>query len=361
MSTNKKQQWESYCKKQLEVITPLLLEEGFVLEEDQPHTYGERYLLSGNKLVLYGMRTIDEQRVVIKITNDAKLAEELEKERTCSEALHAMHFAYETFYSPEEILFGRHEAYTFYITKYIPQEKKFLEYSLEKQFFFALKAFEAQEGSHAVARSHMQTIKKTFDIFTADTYVQTLTRYKNEVCASRVNSKSTAQLNLAMDTLTSEKELLERYTNFLTHWDFVPHNIRIHNDLMYLLDHTAIRFGNKYEGWARFMNFMMLYHPELELALDQYVQENRLTDEHTSLQLMRIYRLSELVWFYTKKREKAEGNLEILTDARIAFWTSALEAQLQNKPLEKEVIERYKKTRDSLRDTDEVQRQKNLH
>jgi hypothetical protein len=362
MSQDKKARWQSYCSEQLSLVTPLLLDEGFELEEEQPHLIGERYILSGPKLVLYGARKSDGLRVVIKISNNTKTAQELLLEHEAREALSAMHFAYKIFHSPREVLSGHKGAYTFYITEYIPQEKKFLEYSLEDQFFFALKAFEAQEGSHATTHGHLKTIEKTFEVFDAKRYIDSVRKYKKEVENLIPEKKSVQEVFAhAVETLENEKKLLDTYSNFLTHWDFVPHNIRIHERNIYLLDHTAIRFGNKYEGWARFMNFMTLYNAPLEQALDTYIQENRSTSEHRTLELMRLYRLCELVWFYVKKRESSEGNLRTLTNARTELWSKSMEAQLQSKTLGTTVIENYKKIRDDLRDADEKQRQDALH
>ena len=44
---------------------------------------------------------------------------------------------------------------------------------------------------------------------------------------------------------------------------------------MYLLDHSSLRFGNKYEGWARFRNFTTFYNRPLEEALLLYMRNNR--------------------------------------------------------------------------------------
>lgn len=362
MTTFSKQQWEKYCGDQLAIVTPLLMNEGFILETEQPHLQGERYLLSGPKLVLYGARKSDDVRVVIKITDDAREAEQLEHEQKAQEVLSTMDFAYNTFYSPAKILFGHHSAYTFYITEYIPQEKNFLEYTFEEQFYIALKAFEAQEGSHATTHGHLQTIKKTFEVYDGARYIETLKKYHDEVTLLLPENKTAQEmLSQTLQELTANKELLDTYSNFLTHWDFVPHNIRIHGRDIYLLDHSAIRFGNKYEGWARFMNFMTLYHIKLERALDTYVHENRPEPEYATLRLMRLFRLSELVWFYATKRASAEGNLSTLTDARIDLWSSALESQLTNTPLDTTIVEAFKKTRDTLRDEGEKERQHVLH
>ncbi len=141
----------------------------------------------------------------------------------------------------------------------------------------------------------------------------------------------------------------------------MPHNIRIVGDDIYLLDHSSLRFGNKYEGWARFLNFMALYNPPLEQALLQYVRENRSSEESESLQCMRVYRLGEIIWYYVSTLAKSSGDLRVLNEKRVAFWTNVLEAILENKPVPEDVLTEYKRTRDSLRTPEERQRQIGLH
>jgi hypothetical protein len=362
MTNHKKQQWEDYRTKQLGAVTPLLLDEGFILETDQPHISGERYLLSGPKLVLLGIRKSDDMRVVIKITDDTKEATALTHEKSAIEVLHTMRFGYTTFHAPKEILFGKKNQYTFFITKYIPQETAFLERPIEEQFFFALKAFEAQEGFHATTHSHQDSARKHFEVFSSEKYCETIKKYVQETRDYVPDDAYIlSTLSSALEKLIADKPLLEKYSHFLTHWDFVPHNIRIHKNDIYLLDHTSIRFGNKYDSWARFLNFMSLHNPPLEHLLDEYVQKNRFPDEHATLRALRIFRLSELVWFYAKKLKEAEGDLLTLTRARCTFWTHMLEAHITDIPPSEKIIQEYKKTRDSLRDTEEKKRQENLH
>ncbi|MDP2812409.1 MAG: hypothetical protein Q8O32_01825, partial [bacterium] len=150
-------------------------------------------------------------------------------------------------------------------------------------------------------------------------------------------------------------------SGFLTHWDFVPHNIRVKGNDIYLLDHSSIRFGNKYEGWARFINFMTLYNPELADDLLFYVQKNRPVSEYLSLRAMRVYRLAEIIWHYANTLDLALGDLKILNQARIDFWLKVLSVVLGNKYLDAKVVDDYRKKRDSLRSQSEKDRQKNLH
>ena len=163
------------------------------------------------------------------------------------------------------------------------------------------------------------------------------------------------------DMLEKHRETIEQYCGFLTHTDFVPHNFRIVGDNMYLLDHSSLRFGNKYEGWARFLNFMTFYNRPLEEALLFYMRNNRAEEEMLSLTLMRIYKLGELIWYHSDKLEKTSGDLRTLTQRRVEFWTSVLEAILGNTLVSEQIVREYVKTRDVLRSAEEHNRQKGLH
>jgi hypothetical protein len=161
--------------------------------------------------------------------------------------------------------------------------------------------------------------------------------------------------------LTDHAVNIERYTGFLTHTDFVPHNLRIGSGYMYLLDHTSLRFGNKYKSWGRFVNYMTLYNPELESALVEYVRKNRSAEEYEALRLMRVYKLGFLLAFYERSYGKTMGDVQELARIRIAFWTQALKAVLADTQLSKETIEAYKENRNRLRSDEEKQRQKLLN
>ncbi|MDC1205446.1 hypothetical protein N8083_01200 [Candidatus Pacebacteria bacterium] len=130
---------------------------------------------------------------------------------------------------------------------------------------------------------------------------------------------------------------------------------------MYLLDHSSLTFGNKYEGWARFLNFMELYNPPLCAALQKYVADNRTPEESVALRMMRIYRLGEILLYYTNTLQKCEGNLLKLNTARIDFWKTVLKHILHETPIPKETITIFQELRDSLRSEDEKERQRGLH
>lgn len=348
-----KQQWHEFKTRELSAVTPLLAELGFVLDIEQVHISGERYLHRPHKLVLTGVRAADQLRVVIKASSHPEGVREIRRERACRTILHSLEFAYRTFLFPEELLYIKSGGHTIFVTAYIEQTRGFLEHSLRDQFFLAMRAFEMQEGAHAVTSSHIHKVHSEFDLYGAKEYLDAFASFQNSM-------PTDATMQHAHAFLANSRETLELYCGFLTHDDFVPHNIRVKGTDIYLLDHTALHFGNKYEGWARFLNFMTLYNRPLEIALTDYVLNNRGTQEYASLCLMRAYKIGFLLQFYTASLEKTSGDLHTLTQKRLQFWTQALEAILNNTPLLDEVIENYKRSRDTLRSSEEKRRQREL-
>ncbi len=341
-------------KEELEKAAPTLQAMGYTLDALQPHIAGERALTGpiggGHKLLLLGHNAAGV-RVVIKVSTDKKAIAEMEHERVCRGLLERINFASEVFNSPREIVFEKRGGYTVLVTEFVEQEKAFLERPTEEQFSLALAAFKAQEGAHATTYEHASTIKNTFGEMRAADYLLKLREYARE----------TAGIEAALKFVESNKQTLEQYCGFLTHWDFTPQNIRVHGGKIYLLDHSSLRFGNKYEGWARFVNFMELYNPALARALVQYVKDNRTPEESLALKVMRAYRLAELMRYYTGWLPRTTENLHKLAEARIAFWKNILQAVLDDKEVSPSLVEEYKKTRDSLRSEEEKQRQQGLH
>jgi hypothetical protein len=355
MSDNSRQLWEKYCASELAGVTPLLTEFGISLDDEQPHLLGERYLMqavtteSGKKIILLGTMRESGKRVVIKATSDSAGMKELEHERTCRSVITEIKFAYKIFLTPEELIFTRKNGFLISIQAFIEQDSTFLKRLPRDQFFFALRAFEAQEGAHATTYEHIRLIKRTFGSMDAAGYLKTFDSFK-----ATLPSQARAFLKENIETI-------DQYGSFLTHTDFVPHNFRIVGEDMYLLDYSSLRFGNKYEGWARFLNFMTLYNRDLEQALLKYINDNRTPEESLSLKLMRVYRLSEIISYYTNAVEKSSDELQTLNKARVVFWTEALNAILSDHNLDEKIIEVYKMTRDSLRSTEEKIRQMGLH
>ncbi|MBX2866348.1 hypothetical protein KTR10_00075 [Candidatus Kaiserbacteria bacterium] len=363
-TVTQKAYWEQYREKECAYFTPLLKKLGYTLDTEQPHIYGERYLMhavtteSGTKLILLGKNTRGT-RVVIKVTRDKGGMREILHERLCRSVLEELQFAYGTFASPKECFFKKTSEYVIFIQEYIEQPSMFIERPLEEQFTLALTAFKAQEGARATTFSHLRLIKKTFEARNADDYLTSFNGFRRDIL--KTFPEYTSLLQQVAEVLSSHKTTIERYGQFLTHTDLVPHNFRVKDGTVYLLDHSSLRFGNKYEGWARFINFMTLYNPELAQLLTQYVKDNRTEEESTALWLMRLYRLTELMLYYTNTLPKSSGDLKELNTARVHFWAEVLAHTLEKEELPEDVRTTYMTKRDVLRSTDEKKRQIGLH
>lgn len=368
MPNDEKQNWEAYKARELAGVLPLLTILGFSIDDDQPHTEGERYLLlavttaSGRKLILLGRENATGRRVVIKVASETDGMREIAHERLCRNVLSKIDFAYTAFLSPEEILFTKKGGYLISIQEFVEQDQTFLSRPIEEQFTFALRAFKAQEGAHATTYEHARHIRTTFGSTNHQGYLERFSDFRKNIEKTVPDDRSLrALLAEGEETLKNGIQTIEQYEGFLTHTDFVPHNFRIRNNDIYLLDYSSLRFGNKYEGWARFVNFMTLYNPPLASVLFTYVRENRTPEESISLKLMRIYRLGEIIWYYTRALDKSAGDLHTLTTARVALWAHILDSVLHDTPLSEEVLQNYRELRDTLRSPEERHRQIDLH
>lgn len=354
--------WNDYREIELAHLKPILSRLGFILDGTQVHIGGERAVISGRKLVLLGTQTKDGKRVVIKASSSPEGKQEMEREHRCRHVLDHLRFSYRIFHSPQELLWQEDDGCRISITEFLAQEHPFLERPLQEQFFLALQAFETQESAHAATYEHARMIRGAFPVFEPETYLDRTTEYIKTVSQKLPNATELhTLLRQGQSALVQGAHRLKQYAGFLTHGDFVPHNLRIVGRDIYLLDHSDIRFGNKYDGWARFLNFMLLHHRALEEALVFYLTKNRGSEEQEALHLMRTYRFLELVWYYAGRLEKSKGSLQELDRARICFWGDALQAHIQQIPLAQERIYAYQTLRDSLRSEEEKQRQRGLH
>jgi hypothetical protein len=350
---------------QLETATQLLRTAGYTLSPDQPHLLGERFLMqnisthSGAKLILLGTDP-NGNKVVIKCTNDPDGAREINHERACRTLLGNLNFSYQPFHTPQEIAYWEDKGHTIAVQSYINQASNFIDRPLREQFTLALNAFKTQESCQATTDGHYRTIEKTFGIRDSNDYLRLAAGF-----LEKIQTQATAEVIKMTQTvytaLVAKRERIEQYCGFLTHTDFVPHNFRVTDDTMYLLDCASLEFGNKHESWARFLNFMTLYNYELETLLLTYVEENRSAEERESLQLMRLYRLIEIIAYYLGTLERSSDDLLELNQSRVAFWHEVLLAELDNRRVDRETVERYRITRDRLRSDDEKKRQQHLH
>jgi len=369
MSANAQAAWEHYREETLHTIQPILADLGFILDETQVHVGGERYLTTlardvgggGYKLVLTGKRAQDGARVVIKVSNDPQGIREMERERECRQVLHTITFAVRAFHTPEELLYTKHGDFVISITSYVEQERAFIEHSLDEQFFLVLRAFEAQEGVHATTHEHAQAIKKTFGSVTADDYLH---KFDTFVAQVRHHLPDRTHLHEMLDRgrefLHTHKTTVARYCGFLTHADFVPNNLRVAHRDIFLLDYASIHFGNKYESWARFLNFMIHHNATLEQTLAEYVRTNRNAEEYLSLRLMRVYKIGFLLAFYAQALAKTSGNLRTLTEGRLVLWQEVMDAILKDQPVPETIVSTYVEKMNTLRSEDEKARQREI-
>lgn len=353
--------WKEYRERELAGVLPFLSEFGIELDELQPHIGGERELTGtgGRKLVLLGRQKKDGLPVVVKASSDPAGIAEMAEERLRRSVLGSIGFAYQTFQSPKELRYAQKGAYTVAVTEFIEQ-RPFLERPIEEQLTLALRAFKAQESAHAATYEHARLIRRTFGEMRSKEYLRALGEYIDGI-RKLAPEADRAVLARATAFLAKEQRTLEQYCGFLTHWDFTPQNFRVRDGAVYLLDHSSLRFGNKYEGWARFINFMELYRPALAAALVQYVRDNRAPEESLSLKLMRVFRLVELIHYYAGWLPRTEGNLHELASARIAFWSNVLSCVLADQQVPRDIVETYERTRDALRSDEEKIRQRGLH
>lgn len=360
-------EWKEYLDKEIPKVTEILASHNITLLLDQPHIKGERFLMqalttiSGRKLILLGTDTKTNEKVVIKAARDIEGKQELQHERICRTLLHKMKFSYDTFHSPKEIVFIEKNGYTIFVSAFLEQSSSFLERPLPKQFAYALRAFKAQEHTRATTAKHFAQIKQTFGSRTSTEYLSMFAAFVSTATTKSASLETQTLLSTVQDRLVKQRERVEQYCGFLTHTDFVPHNFRIKDDTLYLLDFSSLRFGNKHESWARFLNFMTLYNPALETLLIEYVEKNRSPEERESLQLMRLFRLGEIITYYLNTLDKSQSDLRTLNEQRIDFWTAVLEAELGNKRVAREVVHIYKGKRDALRSHAEKERQIGLH
>lgn len=369
-SHNAQQEWENYRRHELAAVLPMLKKLGFEIEKEQPHIGGERFLMAGKrdvggggyKLVLVGTRVSDHKKVVIKISSDREGIREICTEREAREILRILKFAYRTLHAPNEILYITGGTHVASATAHIDQEQTFLSRPLTEQFNLSLQALKAQESVHATAYSHTKAIRKIFGVWGVQEYLDSFTSSCAAALQSSPSNTALAQsLAKANKFLAEHRDTVEQYCGFLTHADFVPHNLRVYQGNVYLLDSASLHFGNKYESWARFLNFMLLYNRPLEQALTQYVRDNRTPEEVVSLRLMRIYKLGKLLEYHTSALSKTSGDLNALSTQRVEFWRKVLESLLDDTPLSQEIITRYQHERDSLRSEEEKRRQEALH
>lgn len=359
METSAQEQaWEAKLKKDLGYIEEILTPLGFSLDNEQLHISGERFLMTRNKLVLSGENLADGKKVIIKISDHPDGQNEIKQEKKTRDFLSDISFSRNTILFPQEIYFGVIKNYLIWISEFISQNKVFVAHTLEEQFFIILRAFESQESFHATTFEHQKKTKEVFESFRADDYLKGFENFKNIISKKYDDASLIKTMDQSEKFLQDNKNIINTYCNYLTHTDFVPHNFRVEEYFVYMLDCSAVHFGNKYEGWARFLNYMAIHNPALERSLSEYILKNRNKDEYLNLQLMRIYKIGYLLKYYVESLQKTSGDLNKLTQKRIGFWHEVLKAVLKNDFVDKSIVDHYLENRDYLRSAEEKKRQK---
>ncbi len=326
------------------------------LDETQLNVGGERAIMSPDKWVLTGTKNDSHQRVVLKCAKDAHGVAEIDQEHTVRNGLKGLPFAEQELIMPDELFYGKQNGYTVSVNTFIEQDNVFTDHSLHEQFFMALHALESQESFHATTREHQSSIRNQFQTHSPDVYLDTYKQMGREI--KSIWPDSTDALEEGLQLLEENQLLLQAYDGYLIHSDFVPHNFRIHDQQLYLLDFVSFRLGNKYESWARFINFMEIHSPNLVSLLLDYIKQDRGKEEYQVLKLMRIYKIVFLLNYYTKTYTKTEGNLHELTKARLIFWSHILKSILADSLVDTEKLEHYYNERSRLRTPEEKERQK---
>ncbi len=352
-----KHTWKEIFESELRALYPILETLEFILDEDQPHISGERFLMTRNKLVLSGTEKRSGAKIIIKAAIHPDGKQEIKKEKLARDTLKILPFARDVLLFPREILFKEIHGWLLFLTEYIAQEKVFVEHTTEEQFFLILRAFEAQESFHATTFEHLKGVEKIFPIHHATEYISTFKEFVARASRAQ-NTHVSDSMSEALELLTTHKTIIDQFGNYLVHTDFVPHNFRVASHALYVLDAAAVEFGNKYEGWARLLNYMVIHNPELEHLLVKYLKTNRSSSDMLSLKLMRMYKIGFLIDYYLRSIEKTQGDLRKLTERRIEFWNNILQLIVRDLEIPVAIIEEYKNERDSLRSNEEKERQK---
>jgi hypothetical protein len=326
------------------------------LDIEQLHVGGERAILSPSKFVLIGTKNSGGTRVVLKCAREAHGVNEITTEHNVRQALQDVHFADEDLSMPEEIFYGQCHGYTVLISEFIEQMQVFVDHSLREQFFMALQAFEAQEAFHATTREHRSFANRLFLSHSPERYLEDIDTQIANITTH--NSQLSRTLTQAATFVRSHTDILTAFDGYLIHTDFVPHNFRITDNQLYLLDYVSFAVGNKYESWARFINFMEIHSPALVPLLLQYVKDDRGESEYKSLQIMRVIKIIFLLNYYTNALPQTDGNLYTLTTTRLSLWHDILQAVIKDVAVTENTRLNYLAARDQLRTEEEKKRQR---
>jgi hypothetical protein len=349
---------EENIKKMLEIFKLNGLE--ITLDKDQPNTKGERFLMSGKKLVLIGKQK--NKKVVIKYSGDKSGIEEMESERENKHSFLSLDFIKSNFKFPGEIYWQRNKDYALMVTEFIEQGFSFIELPNDKQFYYMLSILESLDGVQATTTSHLKQITKSKHIKNAKDYLDQYLDWCTTIMTLMSKDRELmALLEKGKDIISAQLNLIQKYSSTLTHTDLVPHNFRIYNEEIYFLDHTSLIFGNKYENWARLINFMAIYNRELENNLVKYVKNNKSAEELLMLKIMRIFKISQLIEYNAKSYHKSEGDLKRLCSSRLKLFTRMLSSLMQDSNISDAHHKEFISDLNNFRTQEEKERQKSIY
>lgn len=330
------------------------------LENDQPNIKGERFLMSGKKVVLIGR--YNNMRAVIKYSNDKDGIAEMKSERENKKKFLNLDFIKSKFSFPPELFWYNSGGKAILISEFIEQGASFISMPNSAQFKIIIKLLESLEGVYIITSSHLKQVNKLKDTKNISDYINQYDTWMNTVKSLRGSDKELMNLlQIGKDKLAANYENLRMTSNYLTHTDLVPHNFRYRDGEIYFLDHTSLTFGNKYENWARMINFMSIYNRELESNLVEYIKRNRRGEEYKAFRAIRYYKLLQLIEYNAKSYEKSEGDLKKLCESRIKLFKRIFAATLNDTQLSLEHHTEFIKDLESYRAKDEIERQKSIY
>lgn len=351
----------------IDSVAPILAKAGFKLdsENNQVHIGDERALISRDKLVLKGWRTSDARRVIIKVGASPAGMREIERERACRRGLAEINRSFQStiFFYPDELGFLQEEGLCISIIEYVDQGMRFLDRSREEKLNLSLSALHAQERVTVDAVTTLVGIVYRFGTVGADGYLSEFeARLGDALMYFPQNRMLRSNLERAITFFRERLGHVRDHLGFLVHADFVPNNFRVIGSRIYYLDLGAFRFGNRYESWARYLNWLMVWDYRLEAALFGHFSENRGPEHYACLSAMRAFKIGFLIQVYSKHLPEVQhdARLHALQSGRVNFWTSALIALIRGDHVPERTAEEFAQFQESLRSERERRRQKEL-
>ena len=343
-------------QKELKALEPRIEALGFELLSKQPHITGERTYQSQTRLVLEAIHTESGKKVIIKTSKDPEYKKELRYEKGVKELLERINYADKVLLSPRDLFYIEQDDYIFYISEYIEQDAVFVSHSLEEQFFMILPMLESMETYFISTYEMHKGVAKICPIYDYARYHSLTKEYKTTI--EKLLPEKKALFNRALSYFKNHQKEIEMFTGYLIHDDLVPHNMRIQGRKIYMLDHATMRFGNKYDTWARFLNYMTIHNPELRDKLYEHIKQERDKEDYKAIQAMRVYKTFMILDYYVDVYASSKGNTQELALVRMHFWSDVLKSIIEETLTPYELIGEYRNKRDTLRSQEEKERQR---